>query len=261
MAIVDFKAMKHDKELFDNMADKLIQDTLRKKKKYDSLYNKANMLKNEISQILIKIQNICFEQSIVLSKDIHEYTYNDLEDLLVDLKIPNIYIEELKINIYKIRIRLDEINKLRTEMIQLDLYENHINDMEDDTLDEEYIDMDKIRQERGISIMEDIDQVLDKFDFNDIQDEEEDYYSYRFDGKHNLKTISNEIYGNPSYWLHIYNYDNNQEIINKIALDNYKKIEEVVLDSELLKGIKLKFPKEIEFYTSEFNTSVLKKIS
>ena len=35
MAIVDFKAMKHDKELFDNMADKLIQDTLRKKKKYD----------------------------------------------------------------------------------------------------------------------------------------------------------------------------------------------------------------------------------
>ena len=92
MAIVDFKAMKHDKELFDNMADKLVKDTLHKKKKYDSLYNEANMLKNEISQILLKIQSICYEQSIVLTKDIHEYNYNELEDILVDLKIPNIHI-------------------------------------------------------------------------------------------------------------------------------------------------------------------------
>ena len=48
MAIVDFNAMKSDKELFDNMADRLIKDTLKKKKEYASLYNKANMLKNEI---------------------------------------------------------------------------------------------------------------------------------------------------------------------------------------------------------------------
>jgi len=110
MSIIDFKAMKHDKELFDSMADKLIKDTLTKKKRYDTLYNNANKLKNEINQILLNIQRICYEQSVALSKDIHEYTYPELEDILVDIKIPNINIEELKINIYKIKIRLDEIN-------------------------------------------------------------------------------------------------------------------------------------------------------
>jgi hypothetical protein len=262
MSIIDFKAMKHDKELFDSMADKLIKDTLTKKKRYDTLYNNANKLKNEINQILLNIQRICYEQSVALSKDIHEYTYPELEDILVDIKIPNINIEELKINIYKIKIRLDEINKLRTEMIQLDLYENHINDMEDDTLDEEYIDMDKIREERGISPVEKLDEVLTKFDYSSITSSDRDeYYNYVFDGKASLKDVASEVYGNPSYWVYIYNYSDNASILNKIALDNYLEIDELINNKQFLSGLKLKLPKEIEFYSEEFNTSVLKKIS
>ena len=44
MAIVDFKAMKHDKELFDSMADKLIDDTLKKKKRYNTYANRKTLL-------------------------------------------------------------------------------------------------------------------------------------------------------------------------------------------------------------------------
>ena len=261
MSIIDFKAMKQDKELFDNMANRLIKDALNKKKRYETLYNKANMLKNEINQILVKIQHTCYEHSIPLNKDIHDYSYKELEELLVDVDLPNSILEGLRINIYKIKIRLDQINKLRTEMIKLDLYENHLNAMEDDTLDEEYIDMDRIREERGIDLINNIDAVLDQFNYKDLISNEEDYYEYKFEGIQNLKSVAKEIYGNPSYWVYIYNYSDNSKKISKIALDKIKEIDEVVVDGELLKDISIKIPKEIDFYSEEFNTAVLKKIS
>ena len=261
MAIVDFNAMKSDKELFDSMADRLVKDTLKKKKEYASLYNKANMLKNEINRILITIEDVCYKNNIALSKDIHEYEFNELEDLLVDTKAPNTIVEVLKINIYKIKIRLDEINDLRAKMIQLDLYEGHLSDMEDDTLDEEYIDMDKIREERGITLLDTVENVIDKFNYDDLKPSNSDeYYDYVFDGKLSIKQIAEEMYGSPSYWVHIYNYDDNSEKISKIAMEESISLDDIIKNPSYLKDVKIKLPKQIEFYSDEFNTAVLKEV-
>ena len=261
MALVDFNAMKSDKELFDNMADRLIKDTLKKKKEYASLYNKANMLKNEINRILLSLEETCFSNNIALSKDIHEYEYNELEELLIDVEIPNKVLEELKINIYKIKIRLDEINDLRTKMIKLDLYEGHLSDMEDDTLDEEYIDLDKIREERGITLIDSVENILDKFNYDDIKPSNSDeYFDYTFDGKTSIKQIAKEMYGSPSYWVHIYNYEDNNDKINRIVIDEVIDIDTIVNDPSYLKDLKIKLPKQIEFYSDEFNTAVLKEV-
>ena len=261
MAIVDFNAMKSDKELFDNMADRLIKDTLKKKKEYASLYNKANMLKNEINKILITIEDTCYKNNIALSKDIHEYEYNELEDILVDTKASHEIVEVLKVNIYKIKIRLEEINELRTKMIKLDLYENHLNDMEDDTLDEEYIDLDKERGKRGITLLDTVENVIDKFNYDDLKPSNSDeYYDYVFDGKLSIKQIAEEMYGSPSYWVHIYNYDDNSEKINKIAMEESISLDDIIQNPSYLKNLKIKLPKQIEFYSDEFNTAVLKEV-
>ena len=261
MSIVDFKAMKKDKELFDNMADRLIKDTLNKKKEYATLYNKANMLKNEVNLILIDFRNIATEAGISLFKNIHEYTYSELEDLLVGINIPNKYMEKLKIQLYKVKLRLDEINQLRTDMIKLDLYENHLNGMEDDTLDEEYIDMDRIRAERGIEILDELEEVLDQFDYSSLTNESDDYYYHDCDGSTTIKSIAKNMYGDPSYWVYIYNYDDNVDVINNIINDNYIDIETFASNPMYLKGVKLKIPKEIEYYSNQFNTTTLKKVS
>lgn len=261
MAIVDFNAMKSDKELFDSMADRLIKDTLKKKKEYASLYNKANMLKNEINKILITIEDTCYQNNIALSKDIHEYEFPELEDILVDNKISHEIVEVLKVNIYKIKIRLEEINELRTKMIKLDLYENHLNDMEDDTLDEEYIDLDKEREKRGITLLDTVENVIDKFNYDDLKPSNSDeYYDYVFDGKLSIKQIAEEMYGSSSYWVHIYNYDDNSEKINKIALEESISLDDIIQNPSYLKNLKIKLPKQIEFYSDEFNTAVLKEV-
>ena len=64
MAIVDIASMNRAKKLFNDMADVLIEDTLNKKKKYETLYNKANMLKNEINKLLIDFNQLCLENNI-----------------------------------------------------------------------------------------------------------------------------------------------------------------------------------------------------
>lgn len=262
MAIVDIASMNRAKKLFNDMADVLIEDTLNKKKKYETLYNKANMLKNEINKLLIDFNQLCLENNIVLSKPIFEMnSYTELEDSVIDVKVDNNIVEKIKILLYKIKMRLDGIIELRTQMNQLDLYEGHSADMEDDTLDEHYIDMDEIRRKRGIDLEQDI---LNDLDINlDMYESSEDseYYDYRLDGLATLKQIANEVYGNPSYWIHIYNYSDNSKKIYKVALDNYLSIKDVVENPELLKGIKIKIPKEIEFYSDEFNTSVLEKVA
>ena len=259
MAIVDFKAMKNDKVLFDNMADRLIKDTLNKKKYYETLYNKANMLKNEINKLLLDLNDLCLTSGIALNKTIHDYTYTELEDLIVDTDIDNKIKEKFKIVLYKIKMRIDEIKELRTKMIQLDLYEGHMADMEDDTLDEEYIDMDRIRYERGIDLEEGvISSLTGEIKLEDTNDE---YYEYTIDGKVSLKQVAQEVYGNPSYWVHIYNYEDNYKKINKIIVDNYISIKDIISNPEYLEGLKIKIPKEIEFYSDEFNTEVLEKVS
>lgn len=261
MAIVDFNAMKSDKELFDNMADRLVKDTLKKKKEYATLYNKANMLKNEINRILIDMEDLCYKNNIGLSKDIHEYDYNELENILVDSKATHQVLEVLKLSIYKIKIRIDEINELRAKMIKLDLYEGHLSDMEDDTLDEEYIDLDKIREERGITLLDSVECVIDKFNYDDLKPSNSDeYYDYVFDGKMTIKRLAEEMYGSPSYWVHIYNYDDNNEKINKIVLEESVQLDDIVKNPEYLKDVKIKLPKQIEFYSSDFNTAVLKEV-
>ena len=261
MAIVDFNAMKSDKELFDNMADRLVKDTLKKKKEYATLYNKANMLKNEINRILIELEDLCYKNNIGLNKDIHEYELPELEDLLVDAKVTHDVLEVLKLNIYKIKIRVDEINELRTKMIKLDLYEGHLSDMEDDTLDEEYIDLDKIREERGITLLDTVESVIDKFNYDDLKPSNSDeYYDYVFDGKMSIKRIAEEMYGSPSYWVHIYNYDDNAEKINKIVVDESIQLDDIITKPEYLKDLKIKLPKQIEFYSEDFNTAVLKEV-
>ena len=257
MAIVDFKAMKSDKELFDTMADRLIEDTRKKKKYYATLYNKANMLKNEVNKLLIDLSDLCFANGIPIMKPIHDFTYPELEELLVDNNIDGKTNEKLKILLYKIKMRTDEIKELRIKMIQLDLYEGHISGMEDDTLDEEYIDMERIRVERGIGIE-------DKFSPDEsleLNDDNNDYYTHQLDGTKSLKQIAYEVYGNPSYWIHIYNYDDNTKKINKIVLENNISIKDVIDAPEVLEGLKIKIPKEIGFYTDEFNTSVLESVA
>lgn len=264
MSIIDFKAMKKDKELFDNMADRLIKDTLNKKKEYATLYNKANMLKNEINLILIDFRKTAYEAGLKIDRNINDYSFSELEDLLVDTNIANKYLEKLKIYVYKIKLRLNEINQMRTNMIQLDLYENHMNGMEDDTLDEEYIDMDKIRAERGIEFNDEVEavtSVLQKFNYDSLTSTTDEYFDHICDGTITIKDIAREMYGSPSYWVYIYTFDNNEDIINKILLSNHINIDEFVSNPEYIKGINLKLPKEIEFYSDEFNTTTLKKIS
>jgi len=259
MSIVDIKAMKNDKALFDNMADRLIKDTLNKKKYYASLFNKANMLKNEINKILKDLEDLCINNHIALGKNIYDYIYSELEELIVDLNLDNQIKEKYKILLYKIKMRLDEIKDLRTKMIQLDLYEGHLSGMEDDTLDEEYIDMDRIRFERGIYLDENVTtEITGNSRLIDVND---DYYEYELDGNVNLKQVSQEIYGNPSYWVHIYNYADNNKKINKVVVDNHITIKEILDKPELLEGITIKIPKEIEFYSNEFNTAVLETVS
>ncbi|MCR4580934.1 MAG: hypothetical protein K5666_00265 [Bacilli bacterium] len=259
IALVDFKAMKSDKELFDSMADRLIKDTLTKKKYYATLYNKANMLKNEINKLLIDLNALCFENGIAINKSIHEFTYSELEDLLVDSKVDNKINEKIKIFIYKIKMRLDEIKELRIKMIQLDLYEGHLEGMEDDTLDEEYIDMDRIRAERGIDLNNEYSTEEAELDLSDEVDSP--YYTCRLDGYKSLKQIAYDVYGNPSYWIHIYNYDDNSNKINKVILDNNISIKDIISNPSYLEGIKIKIPKEIEFYSDEFNTAVLERVA
>ena len=216
MAIVDFKSMKNDKALFDSMADRLIKDTLNKKKYYETLYNKANMLKNEINKLLLDLNDICISNNIAVIKPIHDCTYHELEELVVDCKADNKIVEKIKIILYKIKMRLDEIKELRTKMIKLDLYEGAIAGIEDDTLDEEYIDMDRIRLERGIDLDDDIiTDIKNVIDLLSVEDNNKEYYEYTFDGKANLKQIAQEIYGNPSYWVYIYNFDDNKDILKK----------------------------------------------
>ena len=69
------------------------------------------------------------------------------------------------------------------------------------------------------------------------------------------------MYGSPSYWVYIYTFDDNEDVINKILLSNHINIDEFVSNPLYIKGINLKLPKEIEFYSDEFNTTTLKKIS
>ena len=149
-------------------------------------------------------------------------------------------------------------------MIQLDLYENHMNGMEDDTLDEEYIDMDKIRAERGIEFDDEVEEttsVLQKFNYDSLTSTTDEYFNHICDGTITIKDIAREMYGSPSYWVYIYTFDDNEDIINKILLSNHINIDEFVSNPLYIKGINLKLPKEIEFYSDEFNTTTLKKIS
>jgi hypothetical protein len=69
------------------------------------------------------------------------------------------------------------------------------------------------------------------------------------------------MYGDPSYWVYIYNYDDNVDVINNIINDNYIDIETFASNPIYLKGVKLKIPKEIEYYSNQFNTTTLKKVS
>ena len=262
MAIVDFKSMKHDKEQFDASADQLIKSTVDKKKEYATLYNKANMLKNEITVILNDIFDLLNRLHIKSERLLSSYSYTELTNYLESLELDKKSSEEVKIYLYKIQIRLDEINKLRTSMIKLDVYDTIKAGLEDNTLSESYIDMDKIREERGISLIDEIDDILTKFSIDTSKLEPiQDYYEYTIDGLSTLRMIANELYGSPSYWVYIYNYEDNRDTINKIAVDNYVTLEEIADNYDLLSGVKLKLPKEIDFYSEEFNTTTLKKIS
>lgn len=261
MPIVDFKAMKKDKEQFDSSADELIQATMAKKRNYATLYNRANMLKNEINLILLDIDKQLKSLNIKLNKLITLFDFNELVEFITSLKVDGKDKEQLEIFVYRIKTRLDEINKLRTEMVQMDVYEGIVAGLEDDTLVEEYIDMDKIRTERGISILDKIDNVLESLNTNNIVEDNDDYISFKFDGLVTIRDLANNYYGNPSYWVYIYNYGDNREILNKIALDNNILLEELSTNSDILFGVELKVPKEIEFYSELFNTTTLKKVS
>ena len=261
MPIVDFKAMKKDKEQFDSSADELMQATMAKKRNYATLYNRANMLKNEINLILLDINKQLKSLNIKPNKLITLFDFNELVEFITSLKVDGKDKEQLEIFVYRIKTRLDEINKLRTEMVQMDVYEGIVAGLEDDTLVEEYIDMDKIRTERGISILDKIDNVLESLNTNNIVEDNDDYISFKFDGLVTIRDLANNYYGNPSYWVYIYNYGDNREILNKIALDNNILLEELSTNSDILFGVELKVPKEIEFYSDLFNTTTLKKVS
>ena len=261
MPIVDFKAMKKDKDQFDASADELIQATMAKKRNYATLYNRANMLKNEINLILLDIDKQLKSLNIKPNKLITLFDFNELVEFITSLKVDGKDKEQLEIFVYRIKTRLDEINKLRTEMVQMDVYEGIVAGLEDDTLVEEYIDMDKIRTERGISILDKIDNVLDSLNTNNIVEDNDDYISFRFDGLVTIRDLANNYYGNPSYWVYIYNFDDNKDILNKLALDNNILLDELSNNSDILSGIELKIPKEIEFYSDLFNTTTLKKVS
>ena len=262
MPIVDFKSMKHDKEQFDSSADHLIKSTVDKKKEYATLYNRANMLKNEINQVLIEIDDLLKELNLKPDRLLSSYNFKELSDYLNSLDLDLKADEMVKVLLYKIQIRLDEINKLRTSMIKLDVYDMVNANLEDDTLYEEYIDMDKIREERDISLVDEIDDILEKYSIDVSKLEPtDDYFEYIIDGVSTLRDIANELYGSPSYWVYIYNYDDNEDIFNKVASDNQLTIDDISNNSDIISGLKIKLPKEIIFYSDEFNTTTLKKIS
>ena len=68
------------------------------------------------------------------------------------------------------------------------------------------------------------------------------------------------MYGSPSYWVHIYNYEDNSEKINKIAMEESISLDDIIKNPSYLKDVKIKLPKQIEFYSDEFNTAVLKEV-
>lgn len=259
MAIVDFNALKKDKELFDKMADMSIKNIQAKKKLYDRYYNDVNRLKNEINIILIDIREILSSYNI-RSNELSTLDFDDMVEFIEDKHslVNGKDYEQLKIELYKIKLRRDEINKLRTKMIQIDIYDDQKKGLEDDTLDEEYIDMDKLRIERGIT-----DKVIEE----DVEEEitiveEGDHYYYVSHGTVTLKMLASEIYGDESYWRLIYNNNDNKEVFKRIMEENdIYEIEEFVNEPSHLNGVRIILPRELEYYSDEFNTTTLKKVS
>ena len=119
--------------------------------------------------------------------------------------------------------------------------------------------MDRMRIERGVQeeliIVEEEDEEV----INII--EEGDYYSCVPKGKVTLKMIANEIYGDESYWKLIYNNNDNKDVFKKVMEDNDLSLFEFVNNPIYLSGIRVILPRELEFYSDEFDTTTLKKVS
>ena len=236
-----------------------------KKAKFDLTYNETIELLDKYKRNKGKLLKQINSNNILTPQYIDEYELDDIKDLINNTikDESERYRLDKEVNRLKeiedrITSNIDELDKVFADVSNRKGI-NNIDKLEFNTFDEHYYDIDRMREERGITFGENVvaKEIVYK---EDNREELDDEMEYTFDGSKSLKDIAEEVYDNPSYWTHIFNYEDNYETIKKeldIKTIDYDKVSK---DPNYLKGITLKIPKEIVFYTDEFNTQVLKQI-
>ena len=254
-----------------------------KKHKFDSIYDETLNLIKRYNRNVGRLLRLIDNNKILTPQYIDEYDIEDVKDLILNKneiteeqldKIIN-HLSLMKDRVYK---NIEDLDKILLEVSnKKGIYK--INEAEADTFDEHYIDLDAMREEREI-FFDDTHEVF----FDDTNEDEitkdieptssETFYSddipyivneddidYPLDGVKSIRDIARELFGDEKYWLYIYNFSPNEAVL-KDAL-GVKKINPSMVEEhpEKLKGVVLKIPKEIMYYTESFGQDTLDEIN
>ena len=241
-----------------------------KKAKFDLKYDESIELIDRYKRNKGKLLKLIDKNKILTPQNIEEYDIEDIKDIVKDNSTQDVVdINQINKEVNK----LSEMEKrVKENIVELDeILVNvstkkgigNVEKIETDTFHEHYYDMDRIREERGIILDSDQEKiVVSEIIYKDyVEDEsDEEYFDYQFDGNKSLKELALEIYGSPSYWTHIFNYEDNIDKIIKVMETKDLDYDIVSSDPKYLKGVTLKIPNEIVSYTDEFDTKVLEQI-
>lgn len=241
-----------------------------KKAKFDIKYGETLDLLDRYKRNKGKLLKLIEKNDILTPQYIEEYDLEDIKDIIHDNTVTDsVDIIQIDRDLKRLLDMEDRITNNVEELDQIiqDVSTRkgigNVEKLEVDTFDEHYYDIDRMREERGITLnTDDMNKIESSEKIFDIEDEEldEEFFDYIFDGNVSLKDLAEQVYLDSYYWKHILNYKDNLDIIIKRLGTKDLDYDVVSSDGSYLKGVKIKVPYEIVSYTDEFDTKVLEQI-
>lgn len=281
MDLFHITGLKIHKVSFDATYDSIKRSIDRLKDEYDNTWNALNETRKKWASIQESIIVIVKSHRIKFSKSLDKCSNEEMiqeikriiEKLPQEQEILEKYIKDL--NKYY-SIMTDYSNKLMKLSEKLNL----MSPLEEDKDEELIIDLDAYREAKNRSMLglEEViatytatdkiinskNQILntstvEKVPFIEINNflvtdpkiadaketDELDYLEYEIKGNLTLIDIAESVYGNKSYWVFLYNYSTNKDIIDEIAEKYEVEPSVIAIIKGFLDGVKLKFPLDL----------------
>lgn len=281
MDLFHITGLKNHKVSFDATYDSIKRSIDSLKDEYDNTWNALNETRKKWASIQESIIVIVKSHRIKFSKSLDKCSNEEMiqeikriiEKLPEEQEILEKYIKDL--NKYY-SIMTDYSNKLMKLSEKLNL----MSPLEEDKDEELIIDLDAYREAKNRSMLglEEViatytatdkiinskNQILntstvEKVPFIEINNflvtdpkiayaketDELDYLEYEIKGNLTLIDIAESVYGNKSYWVFLYNYSTNKDIIDEIAEKYEVEPSVIAIIKGFLDGVKLKFPLDL----------------